>query len=194
MTESFDRHLEPDEIAAYVDNAIRGDERASIQAHLAACAECRAEVVDVSQILRTAPVSRGVSRRIWVPAAAAAMFALIWLGPRALREQGEPEHRDEAVTMTVAPRPLAPLGAVDTVSVLAWSSVAYANSYRIRLFDADGTVIWEREAPDTVAAIPDSVALRSQALYYWRVEAHTGFDRWAASDLVEFRLQRDGTQ
>lgn len=194
MTESFDRHLEPDEIAAYVDNAVRGDERASIQEHLVACAECRAEVSEVSSIMRTAPDRPGVSPRIWLPAAAAAAFALLWLGPRALREQTVPDHREEAVTMTVAPRPLAPVGVVDSVSVLVWSSVPYANSYRVRLFDADGMVIWERDAPDTVAAIPDSIVLRSQALYYWRVEAHTGFDRWAASDLIEFRVWRDGRQ
>lgn len=191
MTEPLDRHLEPHEIAAFVDGSMTGEERASIDAHLSACPECRAEVVDVSRIVRTAPPARGVSPRLWIPAAAAAALALLWAAPRAMREDGAPQHREEAVTMTVAPRPIVPVGAVDTVSVLVWSSVPYANSYRVRLFDADGTVMWEREASDTVAAIPGSIALQPQRLYYWRVEAHTGFDRRAASDLVEFRIQRE---
>jgi hypothetical protein len=191
MTEPFDRHLEPHEIAAYVDGGVSGDERAAIQTHLAGCAECRTEVVEVGRTLRTAPRPRRMSSRLWIPAAAAAVFALLWLGPRTLRERGEPELREEAVTMTIAPRPITPAGTVDTVSAMVWASVPYANSYRVRLFDADGTVIWEREAPDTIAPISGSIALRADVPYYWRVEAHTGFERWAASDLVEFRLQRE---
>lgn len=192
MTDArFERHLDSNEIAAYVDGGVRGEERMSIQAHLAACAECRAEVAEVSRIVRTAPARRRLASRVWIPAAAAAVFALLWLGPRALRDRAEPQLREEAVTMTVAPRPITPAGTVDTVSALVWSSVPDANSYRVRLFDADGTVIWEREVPDTIAPVPDSVALRTDVPHYWRVEAHTGFDRWAASDLVEFRLQRE---
>jgi hypothetical protein len=190
MTERLDRHLEPHEIAAYVDGDVGGEARASIDTHLAACAECRAEVADVSRIVRTAPTARGTPRRILIPAAAAAALALLWIGPRALREQGTPEHRDDAVTMTAAPRPIAPVGSVDTASTLIWSSVSYANSYRVRLFDAEGTILWEQDVADTVVLIPDSIGPRPQLLYYWRVEAHIGFARSAASDLVEFRLQR----
>ena len=189
MTEPFDRHLDPHEIAAYVDGDLTGDARASIDAHLAACSECRVEVADVSRIVRAAPATRGVSRRIWIPVAAAAALALLWVGMPPFREEGTPQHRDEAVTATVAPRAIAPIGSVDRVSALVWSSVPYANNYRVRLFDANGSVLWEREAADTVVAIADSIALRPQLLYYWRVEAHTGFDRRAESELAEFRLQ-----
>ncbi len=192
MTDAgFERHLDSNEIAAYVDGAVHGEERLSIEAHLAACTECRAEVAEVSRIVRTVPAARRLPSRLWIPAAAAAVLALLWLERPALYERAEPELREEAVTMTVAPRPITPTGTVDTVSALVWSSVPYANSYRVRLFDSDGTVTWEREASDTIAAVPDSIALRADVPYYWRVEAHTGFDRWAASDLVEFRVQRE---
>jgi hypothetical protein len=189
MTEPFDRHLEPHEIANYVHGDVRGEARASIDTHLAACPECRVEVADVSRIVRTAPAARGVSRRIWIPAAAAAALALLWVGPRALRQQGMPEHRDETVTATAGPRAIAPVGLVDTASALIWSSVPYTNSYRVRLFDAEGTVLWEHDVADTIVLIPDSIGPRPQRLYYWRVEAHIGFARSAASELVEFRLQ-----
>lgn len=191
MTEPFDRHLEPHEIANYVHGDVGGEARALIDAHLAACSECRLEAAEVSRIIRTAPAARSVSRRIWIPAAAAAALALLWVAPRARREQGEPQHRDVPVAMVAveAPRPVAPIGTVDSVPGLVWSSVPYANNYRIRLFDADGTLLWEREAADTVVPIPDSITLRPRLLYYWRVEAHTGFDRRSESDLIEFRLQ-----
>src|SRR5688572_19024755 len=83
----FERHLESNEIAAYVDGDVHGEDRLSIQAHLAACAECRAEVAEVSRIVRTAPAARRIPSRVWIPAAAAAVFALVWLAPRALRER-----------------------------------------------------------------------------------------------------------
>lgn len=188
----LERHLEANEIAAYVDGAVAGVQRAAIQAHLAACADCRAEVAEVLPIVRTLPRAPRLPRRVWIPAAAAAALALLWAGPRALREPTVPEHREETVTMTVAPRPLAPVGAVDSATALVWSSVHSADRYRARLFDSDGTVIWEHETGDTVAALPRSVALRARLPYYWKVEAHTGFDRWAASDLVEFVPRRGG--
>ena len=194
MTDSFDRHLEPEEIAAYVDDDARGELRASIERHLSACSDCRTEAAEVSRILRTAPRRRLVRRSIWVPAAAAAALAVLWVGPRALRERPGSPHREEAVTTTVAPRPIMPVGSVTTASALTWSSVPFATTYRIRLFDAEGNLLWEREVADTVAAIPDSIVVRSRLSYYWRVEAQTGFDRWAASDLVAFRVQRDGRQ
>jgi len=189
MTEHVDRHLEVDETAAYVDGSVTGEERARMAAHLAACADCRAEVVDVSRIVRSAGASRSRNHGLWIPAVMAAVLALVWVAPRALRQQSAPQHREEAVTMTVAPRPLIPNGSVDAVSELVWSSVPSATSYRVRVFDAEGTVLWESERTDTVAAVPASIALRRQTAYYWRVEAHTGFDRRAASELVEFSLR-----
>lgn len=188
MTERFDRHLESHEIANYVHGDVGREARASIDAHLAACSECRDEVADVSRIVRAMPAARGVSRRIWIPAAAAAALILVWMGPRAMRQQGLSEHRDEAVTTAAAPRAIAPIGMVDSATALIWSAVPYANGYGVRLFDADATVLWDGESSDTVVAIPDSIVLRPQVGYYWRVEAHTGFDRRAESDLVGFRL------
>ena len=188
----FDQHLRAEEIAAYVDGGVTGDARSAIEAHLAACAECRAEAVEVLRVVHSLPHARGVPRRIWIPAAAAAALALLWAGPQVLRDPPAFEHREEAVTTTVAPRPVAPVGAVDSARALVWSSVPQASGYRVRLFDADGTVIWEREAGDTVAVLPDSLRFRARLPYYWKVEAHTGFDRRAASDLVEFVPRRGG--
>ena len=44
------------------------------------------------------------------------------------------------------------------------------------------------EASDTVALFPDSIALVPGASYLWKVDARTGFDRWAASELTEFSI------
>jgi hypothetical protein len=192
--EALERHLEPDEVAAYTDNALSAEARAEVQAHLAACAECRAEVLEVSRIVETVPAAWRIRRRAWIPAAAAAAAALVLIWPRPAETPVTPVHREEAVTTTIAPRPLLPTGSVDSLSRLVWTSVPYADRYHVRLFDGAGSVIWERETADTVGVIPASVSVRAGVPYFWKVEALTGFDRRAASELVEFIVSERGAR
>lgn len=185
----FEPHLDPQEIAAYVDGARTGDARAHIESHLAACTECRAEVAEVSRLLATMR-GRSVWRHVWIPALAAAAVLLLFVGPLPISDPTVRPHRDAPVTTTIAPRALAPLGAVDSVSTLAWSSVPRADRYHVRLFDAEATVVWQRETSDTIVALPVTLRLQPERSYYWKVEATTGFDRRAASELVEFSVRR----
>jgi anti-sigma factor RsiW len=185
----FQRHLQSDEVAAYVDGSVSGEARARIEDHLGSCPDCRAEVAQVAHIVDTRPPPRWVGASVWI-GAAAALVAVLFVAPRMTHKPAAPEHREAAVTTTVAPSPAAPRGAVESVKVLVWSAVPYADGYRVRLFDATGSVVWESEGADTVARLPASIAIRSGRPYYWKVEARTGFDRWAASELVEFTVGR----
>jgi anti-sigma factor RsiW len=185
----FQGHLQVDEMAGYVDGSVADDERAVMQTHLAACADCRAEVVDVSRVLATLPPARWVRARAWVLAAAAVVAVLLAVPPTRRGRTG-PVHREAPVTMTVAPRPVTPRGPVASAKALVWWTVPYADGYRVRLFDSAGVVIREWETADTVARLAPSITLRPGRPYYWKVEARTGFDRWVASDLVEFTVGR----
>jgi anti-sigma factor RsiW len=187
------RHLRPNEVAAYAEGVLPADVRAPLQAHMASCAACRAEVADVLAIVEPVRNRHRMRRQLWMTAAAAAAVLLVFVWPRDGIDLREPQHRDAPVTATVAPRAVAPIGSVDTVPALVWASVPYADDYRVRLFDREGSVIWERETTDTVAAPSGAVTLRAGQPYYWRVEARTGFDRVASSDLVEF-IPRSGTR
>ncbi len=180
----IDGHLEPREVAAYIDRAVDDAARTAIEAHLAGCAECRVELVEASRAVATLPSRKAA--RIWVPAAAAAVLIAIVL-PIGLRESGT--HRESPVTATVAPVASAPVGRVDSATALVWSSVPHADRYRARIFDGDGVVIWEHETTDTVVAVPASAALRPSRPYFWRVYAQIGFDRTAASELTEFSVR-----
>jgi hypothetical protein len=84
--------------------------------------------------------------------------------------------------------PVSPVGAVAVAGALQWTSVADADRYRVTLSDAEGRVLYETQQADTVVAIPDSVLLTAGQSYMWMVEASTGFDRWATSQLVEFSI------
>jgi hypothetical protein len=94
-------------------------------------------------------------------------------------------HRGEAQA-TIAPQALAPTGQVDGVTTFVWSSVPQTESYHIRLFDSQGTVLWETQTADTIGKLPRSVILRPGRSYFWKVVARIGFDRETASDLTEF--------
>lgn len=183
----FEGHLEPHDIAAFVDRTVDDGARARIESHLAQCEQCRAEIVEAARIVATLPRARGLKGRHWGAIAAAAVVLLVaW--PRDVRDPGL-QHREAPVTTTVAPRTIAPLGVVDAASTLTWSSVPHADRYRVRVFDADGSVLWDRETSDTTAALPAATVLRAARAYYWKVEARTGFDRSTASELTEFSIR-----
>ena len=124
--------------------------------------------------------------------AVAAAVVFLVAKPWAPRQEAVPVHRGETQT-TVAPRALAPSGQVEGVTTFVWSSVPQAESYHVRLFDSQGTVLWETQTADTIGKLPRSVMLRPGRSYYWKVVARTGFDREAASDLTEF-VTRGGRQ
>jgi hypothetical protein len=77
---------------------------------------------------------------------------------------------------------------VANAAVLRWTSVTGADRYRVTLFDAQGLVLFETQVGDTIARLPDSLTFARGQTYLWKVEARTGWDRWAASELVEFSI------
>jgi hypothetical protein len=188
VSERLDGHLDPVEIAAFIDRVIDGDARRRVEAHLASCADCRAELMDATRVVATLPSRR--ARAMWIPgaaAAAAAAIVILAVWPRDVRDSEV--HREAPVTTTVAPRGLSPVGAVDSAPTLRWSSVPHTDRYQVRVFGTDGAVLWERETTDTSVAMPDSIGVRSSHTYHWKVEAYTGFDRRAASELIEFSVR-----
>jgi hypothetical protein len=183
MTEQ--NHPDVGVLARYCDHALGPDERAQVEVHLADCAECRETIYEVRGILHTQP------RRRWatlVPlVAAAAVLLVVWSG-RDQRPPTGPVTRDPALTTTLAPQPVAPLGSVSRVEALQWSSVPGALRYRLTVFSADGQVLWQTTATDTAVAPPDSLRWMALTPYYWQIKAETGHGRWVESELVTFTL------
>ena len=180
-------HLSPGDVAAYVDGVLPPPERSRVEAHLADCDACRTELVAVARL------PRARRRRHWyVPlglAAAAALLVFVW--PRSAEKvpMSPPNYREPVVTTTVAPLIIAPRGATTAPRRLVWTSVPHADRYRMTLFDATGAVLWESQTSDTTATIPAMIGLRPGASYLWQVAAQTGWNRWVASDLIDFSLR-----
>lgn len=181
-------HLEPLEIAAFIDRTLDGVDTGRVELHLAGCDECRSDMHAAIQTVAALPAARRERARRGIPvvAAAAAVLLLILLPWRSVPE---PErHREPAVTSTAASQTIAPRDAVDGPVVITWTSVPQADGYLARVFDAEGSVLWERETTDTTLALatpPSCVERRC----YWKVEARTGFGRSAASELREFWIR-----
>jgi hypothetical protein len=192
----FDQRIEtpacPDElvIADFVEGRLVSDVRARVVDHLLTCARCRALVRATAGIAATWPAPTEARKRGWhrwaVPlaAAAAALIILVWPRPD---DGTAPNLREPALTRTVAPTPIHPRTSVARLERLVWSSVPHAERYRARLYDDQGTVLWQVETTDTAVAIPAGQPLPPGS-YFWRVEAETEWRRWAASDLIAFRI------
>jgi hypothetical protein len=182
------RHLDSGEVAAYLDNALAPSDRSRIEAHAAECDLCRAELIETASLLRTRPSVRRWYLPAGVAAAAAAgVMLVLWTQP-AGGPEGSSGYREPVVTTAVAPAIVAPRGAATAAHRLVWTAVPRADRYRLTLFDETGSVVWETQTTDTAALLPDSVRLRTGTSYLWKVEAQTGWNRWVASDLVEFSL------
>jgi hypothetical protein len=185
--DSTSSHPPEAELAAYLGGELRGDPLMRMEAHLADCPVCRRELIDATEILRTRP---RMGWKVMGPlVAAAAVAALVFPTVVADRFLSEPaDHRDAAVELLAAPAPLAPMGDVAEARTFVWSRVPGADRYRVRLFDAAGTVLWETSTADSTASLSDSLVLESGRTYLWQVEARVGWDVWESSGLVEFVL------
>ena len=188
-------------IADFVMGRLGTEAREPVVAHLLTCARCRGVVKATGRLLADAALAPELSvttrppaerrwRRWSVPIGLAAAAALLLLLlPRHGDDGLRPVLRDTTTQTTPgAPVPIAPRASVARVNRFVWSSVPRAARYRLRLYDEGGAVLWTVETADTLLAAPDSVKLVPRGMYFWKVEAQTEWQRWAASELVEFQI------
>lgn len=194
--------LDPDTLGALADGSLDGAHRASVLPHLASCARCRAAVASIARLLADPGVARELARgrvripaRRWLPwaapLAAAALLAVV-LGPLGGSRRAPGDlHRATTIEAGSQPEGVYPVGDVAAVRELRWGSVAGADRYRVTLFAPSGEVVYEVEAIEVTATLPDSVRLLAGQDYLWKVEARVDFDRWVSSSLIPFFLLPD---
>lgn len=192
--------LSAEVIGGLADGTLDVDAQRRALEHLATCASCRRAVASVAKALADGPITHEIeviegragkwwrhrTFRIALPLAAAATVLVLLRSP--VNERESP-HRAGSQQSPV-PSPIAPSGTVAGVDRLQWSSVSGADRYRVTLFSAHGSVVYESEIGDTIVPVPDSVRLVAGTPYLWKVEARIGFDRWTGSELVTFTIAR----
>lgn len=192
--------LDDETLAALAEGTLDAESRATALPHLSACMRCRNQVASLARALDDPNVAREVRavesvrrRRLHrtgrVAAGVAAAAALLLFAWPPLFEESV-RHRAPPTTEAPAPEAVWPVGPVADVSSLRWTTVTGADRYRITLFDAEGDVLYEGVLADTVAVLPDSALPGPGETSWWQVEARIGFDRWVASDLIEFSIMR----
>jgi Putative zinc-finger len=175
-------HLRDDELAEFLDGRLSAAERRRVEAHIDICNTCRAELVDVGRAIgqrgADARVATPLSRRWWIPAAAAAGIMAILLVPRlSTRSRAtSDETRATRVADAEGQRRMDLVSPLDDATVRAaqlaftWHAVP-ADVYRFSLLTQSGDSVWAKETTDTSVVVPATVGVRAGAAYFWRVDA-----------------------
>lgn len=188
-------HLDPDTLGAFLDGALRTAELSRVEAHLAACAQCRQEAIQVGRLTESDAGNGKRRRRLayWaVPTAAAAgIAALLLFGPRAQDVAG-PEtpilRTDDAGARAIEVVSPASSGTSADSVVFAWRQVESGVVYSLTLMDDEGEVLWKETVEDTAVTLPAQVELRPGDRYYWHVDALLALARTATSGVQELTI------
>ena len=139
--------------------------------HVAACPSCAADFRLLREMHREAArqgAAPRTSRRAWLAAAAAAALAVVVLTPLLLRE------RPDGVRGTAVPVVPADGAVLEAPpAALEWPAEPGARGYRVKLFRADASLLWETDSAAPPAVLPPAIrdGLRAGESLYWTVEA-----------------------
>ncbi|MFN0181201.1 MAG: zf-HC2 domain-containing protein [Gemmatimonadales bacterium] len=162
----------------YLAGTLGEADAAAFEAHFFECERCWRLVRHGAEIRSAGPEASspaarsGPARWRWrwavVPLAAAAAL-LVWVtarAPVATDPGSDSPVRGTGDSLNVA------TATTGGVLVAAWSRVAEAASYQVRLFSADGALVWERRATDTSVSVPrDSIPGTTSGGLFWQVQA-----------------------
>jgi hypothetical protein len=140
-------HLSETTAAAYVDGRLARAELRAAEAHLADCAECRAEILDITRIER--PKRRTV---VYLAPLAAAALLILFALPRP--QPPKPILRGSEGRM------------IHTTAPLAWHPFPNAHEYRVTVTTPAGDVVAEKITSDTTVAFS---SLTPGASFRWFV-------------------------
>jgi hypothetical protein len=200
-----DRCLTDGQLAELAQSEASPDQ--AVLSHVATCAGCSSMLASLLRLLddphvradvqqaerRYAASRRRTAVRATAGAAtlAAALVAGLILRPDAMPDRAVvPDatlHRQSVSTTEIVPRIIAPAMPNTVPDTLRWTSVPFADRYRVLMFDRDGALTWEAQTRDTAIALPQRLRTEAAA-YLWKVEARTDWNRWVASEWAELAI------
>lgn len=187
-------HLDSDIVAAFAERRLNPAERASAETHLAGCADCRADLADVTGVVSAARRRRHLIRAAPLLAAAAVLTVVVVNRPPAVPVEvqalrpGNDADRDRLNSLAaLVPAP----GATVSRAGLrfAWQSDGPDAIYEITVADSSGLALWRARTPDTSIALPDSVRLVPGRTFHWWVDVLLSDGRVASTGVRDFALR-----
>jgi len=178
-TATGEGHVNEFEMAAYVDRRLGPADRERVEGHLAECADCRSEMLEVRGFLRQAARPRRLFVGASLLAAAAALVLIVRPATIDVVRGGD----TESTLIAYGPTGEAPLTSLRFV----WGAVPGVASYRLTISGADGAPVWSGSVADTAWALPDSVTLRADLRYLWVADALLDDGSTRSTGLHEFR-------
>lgn len=191
-------HLSDEQLAAWLDGNLSPDERTGVEAHLVACDDCRAMVVEARAALARPARLRWTPRLALGGIAAAAAVALLVLIPEGTVFSGDAQltrTTDGNELRTGVPRysTLAPPNGAtlrpDT-TVFRWEPLRAGTRYVVTITTERGEILHREETYADTLRMPAPVAARMEpgASYFWSVDARTPDLRDAEYGTRSFRV------
>ena len=168
----------PEEIAAFIDGQLSGEDRARLEAYFASNASARRELIEATRIVATLPPAtrRSVTWMPFLGVAAAAAIVLFLVRPlerNRVIDKSLPAQRG-AVEQSQGIILLSPAAGESLIDgsqrEFRWRSVDGA-TYRLIVSDASGKTLLQQNTSDTVFAIPPAIIADHERTYYWSVDA-----------------------
>jgi hypothetical protein len=131
-------------------------------------------------------------RRFWAYAAAGATAILVlalivvWL-QRPGRETERLRGHDDVSILVVSP-----VGEVSDLGELKWKPITDVDTYKVRITDETGKLLWEESVKDSTAKLPESVrlSLSPGRMYSWQVEAQSAGGEHLKSQSIQFSIRK----
>jgi hypothetical protein len=179
-------HVTDIEIAAYLDRSLGAPQRDRVEDHLASCQDCREHLLETKALVER--VRRPRKLLVGGALAAAAALVVVIVRPNPVATDRAIMRNDGATVPVVA---YGPIGTATRPGLrFVWSAIPGAESYRLTVSGEDLRTVWSSSGIDTLAALPDSVALRPNERYHWVADVLLSDGSTRSTGLREFTVVR----
>ena len=161
--------MRAEQVAAFVDHRLHGAERAAAESHLAECADCRSEMVEIERLVGGVRRRRVRSMAIGGLAVAACLMLIVTTVRHRGTGPGDGSLRGSGsnTVIPVGPRGVVPLAGL----ALTWHATGSGSTYKVTISNAAGTTLWTTDTGDTTVVVQEEINLSPEGEYHWTVDA-----------------------
>jgi len=187
-------HVDSKLLAAYLDRTLTDSISSDVEQHLAGCPQCRADLLDVTRVIRAHRARTRVRPFVYLTGVAAAVVlivvAVVGTGSRPTGEATDIVRgsTDEGVLRLSVQTPMDGDIVTNPGAVLRWASAGASVFYRVTVTDIEGDEVWSGMTGDSSIALSDVQGLARAGRYFWFVDALLPDGRSATTGVHQFEV------